>query len=160
MPWVQLLNLNVLFLVTRATGTWTSTPMANPEQVVEPMVQSSTAQNLNQRRFLHDFHNLRPDELDSLMSSSGKKNNQHHLCIKYIKPAVKTFAQVALDVSLKWFILTRRWTSFPCGTPSSWNKRARSTSPDTRNPYYMQSGQHWEIHYTIKGTIHICTFLK
>lgn len=75
--------------------------MANPEQVVEPMLQSSTAQNLNQRRFLHDFHNLSPDELDSLMSSSGKKNNQHHLCIKYIKPAVKTFTQVALDVSLK-----------------------------------------------------------
>lgn len=74
--------------------------MANLEQVIEPMAQSSTAQNLEQRRFLHDFHNLTPDELDGLMSSSGK-NSQHHLCIKEIKPAVETFTQVALDVSLK-----------------------------------------------------------
>lgn len=67
--------------------------MANAEQVIEPMAQSSTAQNLNQRRFLHDFHNLSPDELDSLMSTSGKKNNQRHLCIKWIKSAVETFTQ-------------------------------------------------------------------
>lgn len=78
----HLLNLNVLFLVTRGTGTCNSTPMASPEEVIEPLAQSSTAKNLNQRRFLNDLHNLSPDELDGLMSSSGKKNNLYHLCMK------------------------------------------------------------------------------
>lgn len=55
--------------------------MESPEEVIEPMAQRSTAQNLGKRRFLHDFHNLSPDELDSLMSSSGKKNSLYPLCI-------------------------------------------------------------------------------
>ena len=55
--------------------------MASPQEVIEPMAQSSTAQHLSQRRFLHDLHNLTPDELDSLMSSSGKNKRLHPLCI-------------------------------------------------------------------------------
>lgn len=67
--------------------------MASPEEVIEPLAQSSTAQNLNQRHFLYDLHNLSPDELDSLMSSSGK--NLYHLCMKQNKLAVETLTYVA-----------------------------------------------------------------
>lgn len=48
--------------------------MASPEDVIEPEVQSSAAQTVSRRRFSHDLHNLSPDELDGLMSSSGKRN--------------------------------------------------------------------------------------
>eukprot|EP00066_Takifugu_rubripes_P006403 XP_003971177.1 PREDICTED: phospholipase D2 [Takifugu rubripes] len=76
--------------------------MANPEQVIEPMVQSSTAQNLKQRRFLHDFHNLSPDELDSLMSSSDGRPFLvvHHLPelkeegVPYLIPGVPVTCKV------------------------------------------------------------------
>ncbi|XP_068187570.1 phospholipase D2 [Antennarius striatus] len=44
--------------------------MASSEDVIEPEAQRSFAQNLDQRRFLHDLHNLSPDEIDGLMSSS------------------------------------------------------------------------------------------
>uniref|UniRef100_A0A3P8RYK0 Phospholipase n=1 Tax=Amphiprion percula TaxID=161767 RepID=A0A3P8RYK0_AMPPE len=44
--------------------------MASPEDVIEPVAESSTAQNLGRRRFLHDLRNLSPDEIDGLMSSS------------------------------------------------------------------------------------------
>lgn len=68
--------------------------MATPEEFIEPMALSSTAQNLGQRRFLHDIHNLTPDELDSLMSSSGKKNPLYGLCIKENKPAAEACTPV------------------------------------------------------------------
>ncbi|XP_027129562.1 phospholipase D1 [Larimichthys crocea] len=44
--------------------------MPSPEDVIEPVAQSSTAQNLGQRRYMTDLHNLSPDEIDGLMSSS------------------------------------------------------------------------------------------
>ncbi|TKS83889.1 Phospholipase D2 [Collichthys lucidus] len=44
--------------------------MPSPEDVIEPVAQSSTARNLGQRRYMTDLHNLSPDELDGLMSSS------------------------------------------------------------------------------------------
>ncbi|XP_028278353.1 phospholipase D1 isoform X2 [Parambassis ranga] len=44
--------------------------MASPEEIIEPMVVNSAAQNLNRRRFSQDIHNLSPDEIDGLMSSS------------------------------------------------------------------------------------------
>lgn len=44
--------------------------MASPGDVIEPVAESSVAQNLGLRRFLHDNHNLSPDEIDGLMSSS------------------------------------------------------------------------------------------
>ncbi|XP_051258187.1 phospholipase D1 [Dicentrarchus labrax] len=44
--------------------------MASTEDVIEPVAQSSTAQNLGRRRFLNDLHILSPDEIDGLMSSS------------------------------------------------------------------------------------------
>ncbi|KAG8008128.1 Phospholipase D2, partial [Nibea albiflora] len=47
-----------------------SSVMASPEDVIEPVAQSSTAQNLGQRRYLTDIHDLGPDEIDGLMSSS------------------------------------------------------------------------------------------
>lgn len=60
--------------------------MASPEDAIEPAAQSSVAQNLGRRRFLSDLHNLSPDEVDGLMSSSGKKNSPLH---KYIKLKVQ-----------------------------------------------------------------------
>lgn len=48
--------------------------MPSPEDVIEPVAQSSTAQNLGQRRYMTDLHNLSPDEIDGLMSSSGEEN--------------------------------------------------------------------------------------
>lgn len=48
--------------------------MASPEDVIEPAALSSAVQNLGRRRFSHDLHNLSPDEIDGLMSTSGKKN--------------------------------------------------------------------------------------
>lgn len=44
------------------------------EEVIEPVVQNTAAQNLGRRRFSHDLQNLSPDEIDNLMSSSGKRN--------------------------------------------------------------------------------------
>ncbi|KAM6983882.1 phospholipase D2 [Tautogolabrus adspersus] len=44
--------------------------MASPEDVIEPVAQSSAAQKLGRRRFMHDTQNLSPDEIDGLMSSS------------------------------------------------------------------------------------------
>ncbi|XP_013862151.1 phospholipase D1 [Austrofundulus limnaeus] len=44
--------------------------MASPEDVIEPEALTSAAQNLGQRRFSRDVHNLSPDELDGLMSTS------------------------------------------------------------------------------------------
>ncbi|KAE8288194.1 Phospholipase D2 [Larimichthys crocea] len=38
--------------------------MPSPEDVIEPVAQSSTAQNLGQRRYMTDLHNLSPDEID------------------------------------------------------------------------------------------------
>uniref|UniRef100_A0A1A8CMB9 Phospholipase n=1 Tax=Nothobranchius kadleci TaxID=1051664 RepID=A0A1A8CMB9_NOTKA len=43
--------------------------MACPEDVVEHLVVSSAAQNLDRRRFSRDLHNLSPDELDGLISA-------------------------------------------------------------------------------------------
>lgn len=54
-------------------GIYNSSAMASPEDVIEPEAQSSSAQNLARRRFSRDLHNLTPDELDGLVSSSGKK---------------------------------------------------------------------------------------
>ncbi|XP_069002738.1 phospholipase D2 isoform X2 [Embiotoca jacksoni] len=44
--------------------------MASPEDVIEPLAESSAAQNLGRRRFSHDLYNLSPDEIDGLMSTS------------------------------------------------------------------------------------------
>ncbi|XP_045896306.1 phospholipase D2 [Micropterus dolomieu] len=44
--------------------------MDSPEDVIEPVAQSSTTHNLTRRRFSHDYNNLSPDEIDGLMSSS------------------------------------------------------------------------------------------
>lgn len=46
--------------------------MASQEDVIEPVVVSSAAQNLD-RRFSRDIHNLGHDELDGLMATTGKK---------------------------------------------------------------------------------------
>lgn len=59
--------------------------MASTEEVIEPVAQSGTAQNLGRRRFSKDIHNLSPDELDGLMSTSGKiLNLQFNLPVKNI----------------------------------------------------------------------------
>ncbi len=63
--------------------------MASPEDVIEPVAQSSTAQNLGTRRFLHDLHNLSPDEIDGLMSSSGKKTSPFYKDIKLMSFPLK-----------------------------------------------------------------------
>ncbi|XP_072230639.1 phospholipase D2 [Leuresthes tenuis] len=44
--------------------------MASEEDVIEPVAVSSATQNVGRRRFSHDVHNLSPDELDGLISSS------------------------------------------------------------------------------------------
>lgn len=43
--------------------------MANPGELIEPLAQSSAAQNLDRRRFSHDVRNLSPDVIDGLMST-------------------------------------------------------------------------------------------
>lgn len=58
-----------------------SVGMASPEDVIEPAIQSSVAETVNRRRFSHDLHNLSPDELDGLMSSSGKRNSPFCECM-------------------------------------------------------------------------------
>lgn len=58
------------------------------------MAQSSDAQNLGQRRFLLDQSNLSPDELDSLMSSSGKKSSVCVISALQSKAAVGSFFHV------------------------------------------------------------------
>lgn len=55
------------------SGICSNRAMASPEDVIEPVAQSATAQNLGRRRFMKDINDLTPDELDGLMSSSGKK---------------------------------------------------------------------------------------
>lgn len=75
--------------------------MASPD-VIEPAAQSSTAQNLDTRRFLHDFHALGPDEIDGLMSSSDGRpfHVVHHLPeikeegIPYLMPGVPITCRV------------------------------------------------------------------
>lgn len=74
-----------LLFIPRATDTCSETAMASPEDIIEPAAQSSTAQNLGKRRFLHDLHNLGLDEIDNLMSISGKQNSPF---IHYIKLTV------------------------------------------------------------------------
>lgn len=54
------------------SGICSNRAMDSPEDVIEPVAQSSTAQNLGRRRFMKDLNDLTPDELDGLMSSSGK----------------------------------------------------------------------------------------
>lgn len=86
-----------------SAGTCNNADMASPE-VIEPVNESSTAQSLGRRRFMHDLHNLSPDEIDCLMSSSGKKNSPRH---KYIKLQVRT-AHLNCNrwtVSIYWNIL-------------------------------------------------------
>lgn len=56
--------------------------MASPEDVIEPEAGSSAAQNLGKRRFSQDIHNLSPDELDGLMSTSGKDKFSKRFSIK------------------------------------------------------------------------------
>ncbi|XP_030009530.1 phospholipase D2 [Sphaeramia orbicularis] len=43
--------------------------MANPGELIEPLAQSSAAQNLDRRRFSQDIRNLSPDVIDGLMST-------------------------------------------------------------------------------------------
>ncbi|XP_047462990.1 phospholipase D2 isoform X2 [Mugil cephalus] len=54
----------------KAAGTYNNSTMASPEDVIEPMVESSAAQNLDRRRFSSDLRNLSPDVIDGLMSTS------------------------------------------------------------------------------------------
>ncbi|XP_034034526.1 phospholipase D2 isoform X2 [Thalassophryne amazonica] len=51
------------------------------EEVTEPVAHSSVAANLGRRRFSQDLHNMNPDEIDSLMSSSEGRAFMvvHHL---------------------------------------------------------------------------------
>lgn len=49
--------------------------MASPEEVIEAVTETSAADTLGRRRFSRDIHSLSPDELDGLMSSSGKRFN-------------------------------------------------------------------------------------
>lgn len=47
--------------------------MASPEEVIEAVTETSAADTLGRRRFSRDIHSLSPDELDGLMSSSGRR---------------------------------------------------------------------------------------
>lgn len=47
--------------------------MASPEEVIEPIIESSAAQSVDRRRFSRDLRNLSPDVIDGLMSTSGKE---------------------------------------------------------------------------------------
>ncbi|XP_054481534.1 phospholipase D1 [Anoplopoma fimbria] len=75
--------------------------MASPD-VIEPAVQSSTAQKLSQRRFTHDIEGLSPDELDGLMSSSDGRPFLvvHHLPeikdegVPYLMPGIPITCRV------------------------------------------------------------------
>lgn len=49
-----------------------------------------------------------------------------------------------------------RGSSIPGGASSSWNQREGYSLPNAWYPYYMQSGQHREIHNSLKGTRSIC----
>ncbi|XP_029029623.3 phospholipase D1 [Betta splendens] len=44
--------------------------MASSEDAIEPAAQNATATRLGRRRFSRDFHNMSPDEIDGLVSSS------------------------------------------------------------------------------------------
>ncbi|XP_044226561.1 phospholipase D1 [Thunnus albacares] len=76
--------------------------MAAPEDVIEPVAQCTTVQNLGRRRFTHDLHNLSPDEIDGLMSSSDGRPFLvvHHLPeikeegIPYLMPGVPITCRV------------------------------------------------------------------
>lgn len=76
--------------------------MADAEDVIEPLAQASTAQNLNRRRFSRDLHTFSPDELDGLMSSTDGRPFLvvHHLPeikekgIPYLIPGVPITCQV------------------------------------------------------------------
>lgn len=148
-------NVNrFLFFGTRAAGTCNNTAMASPEDVIEPALQSSTAQNLDRRRFLQDLHNLSPDEIDGLMSSSGKNNSPLHTYIKLKLRAPHWNSNgCIISILLKCsYLPNHRGSSFPCGASSSWNKRDGCALLNAWYPYYMQSGQHREIHHSLKGT--------
>lgn len=103
-PWLSCKSPFAFCLCPGAAGTCKGTVMASPEDVIEPAAQSSMAQNLGRRRFLHDLHNLSPDEIDGLMSSSGEKNSPPH---KYIKLKVR-------DANLnKWTNEEFYWNDLP-----------------------------------------------
>ncbi|MEQ2299139.1 hypothetical protein AMECASPLE_012382, partial [Ameca splendens] len=55
--------------------------MASPEDMIEPAAVSSVVPHLSRRRFLHDNHDLSPDELDGLIKSSEGRpfTVVHHL---------------------------------------------------------------------------------
>lgn len=74
-----------------------SVRMASPEDVIEPAIQSSAAQTVSRRRFSNDLHNLSPDELDGLMSSSGKRNSP---CCEYMC-MLSLFYQLSHQVNSK-----------------------------------------------------------
>ncbi|XP_068600156.1 phospholipase D2 [Brachionichthys hirsutus] len=76
--------------------------MTSAEDAIEPEARSSAAQNLGQRRFLHDLRNLSPDEIDGLMSSSEGRPFLvvHHLPelkekgVPYLMPGVPIACRV------------------------------------------------------------------
>lgn len=76
--------------------------MANPGELIEPLAQSSAAQNLDRRRFSHDIRNLSPDVIDGLMSTCDGRPFLvvHHLPelketgIPYLIPGVPITSRV------------------------------------------------------------------
>ncbi|KAM7397843.1 hypothetical protein PAMA_005937 [Pampus argenteus] len=76
--------------------------MAASEDVIEPVTQSSAAQNLSRRRFSRDHRYISPDEVDGLMSSSDGRPFLvvHHLPeikeegIPYLIPGVPITCRV------------------------------------------------------------------
>lgn len=59
-------------LCSREAGIDKNSIMASTEEVIEPVAQSSAAQNLGRRRFTKDIRILSSDEIDGLMSGTGE----------------------------------------------------------------------------------------
>lgn len=119
--------------------------------VIEPPAQSSTAQPLSRRRFSHDIHGISPDEIDGLMSSSGTINCSFFFFTNTFN-CWNALTATSENLFERSNLPTCRRSPFPCGASSFWSARWGYTFLNAWYTYYMQSGQHREIHYSLKGT--------
>lgn len=62
---------SIYFLSRWAAWPFYYSAMASPDDEIEPAAVSSAVPHLNKRRFSHDRHDLKLDELDSLLKNTG-----------------------------------------------------------------------------------------
>lgn len=80
--------------------------MATPQDDIEPPSQASAAQILDKRRFSHDLLILGRDEIDKLLSTTGKKYRSYfRVSIEQMKKLYFNFFSKQMADLLVWYII-------------------------------------------------------